>query len=178
MTRSTREILWEAFLKTQGPLLGCVGLIVGVAAWLIPIPSDVKVALNRVLAWAIPTAIAGVVAFITLVTAFLQSRALSRLPRVINGRHHGSASESVMLLLDESELFGHGSLVSVYHVDASSFEELLGVGYVHNIQENRMIQVVFTAKAGLSVCAKLASNDAAVLKNVRVKPTVPAEYRQ
>jgi hypothetical protein len=175
MTKSGREVLWGAFVKVQGPLISCLSLMAGIAPLLWPIGSDSQVALKAVLAWALPTTMLGLVVVLTLAAAFVQGRSLGQLPRVLHGR---AKADEILLLLDESELFGHNSLVSVYYVDASEFEELLGVGRVLNIQENRKIQVTFTARSNPDVTTRLASNDAAALRSIRVKPTVPVEYPQ
>jgi hypothetical protein len=83
------------------------------------------------------------------------------------------------LLLDKSELFGHDAVVSVYHVDGSDFEQLIGVGYVRNIQENGKIQVlVEEVIANGDLLNRLAHNDAEVLGRIRVKPSAPHREMQ
>ncbi len=105
---------------------------------------------------------------------------MTELPRVLYARPGPPGTggvSTVLLLLEPSELFGHNSVVSIYHVDPSDFEELIGVGYVRNVQEDRKVQVVFECKPPhADTGSKLSSNDAILLKRVRVKPSAPYGY--
>lgn len=177
---TTTQLLVAAFQRTHGPLIGFIGLIVSVVSWVTPIGTETVTIVN-VLRFSVPVLVVVLLLVFTLGSALAHSRTLTELPRVLharNGPTTPSGSTTILLLLEPSDLFGHGSLVSVYHMDSSDFEELIGVGYVRNVQEDRKVQVLFECRdphgdAG----SKLSSNDAALLKRVKVKPSAPYGYQ-
>jgi hypothetical protein len=182
MTTSIWRLLATAFFKTQGPLIGALGLVLAVLTWVIPLDAKATVSVLTVVRWTAVPALIGILLLATLLRAILVARTLTQLPRVLHARAVAlgpDGSSGILLLLDRSELFGHDAVVSVYHVDSSDFEELVGVGHVRNIQEDGKIQILLGERvtaASHDTVNKLALNDAAVLARVKVKPSAPHGY--
>lgn len=91
------------------------------------------------------------------------------------------AASPVTLLLDASDLFGSDLLVAVYYNEpldvgeADSFEWLIGVGRVSNIQQDRRIQVLVLLElpAYGETWLRVRRREAATLARIVVKPSVP-----
>ena len=83
-----------------------------------------------------------------------------------------------LCLLEPSEFFSYDTLVSFYYIDDEEFEQLVGIGTVVNIQENKLIQVELTnpVEGYEGIVKKLANNDAHALKKTVVKPSIPKKY--
>jgi len=155
--------------RLQGGILGLLGVISSVIVWIIAPDTQIKVF------------------WLWLVTAFLviiiwllidvANRSLNRfvhyLPDVVTALPNNGLNVFPVIILDESELFGHQSLVTIYYVDDNNIELQVGSGHVSTIQTDRRIQIEVNhwAKAHESILAsmKIASPD--TLKRLLVKPT-------
>ena len=102
------------------------------------------------------------------------------LPRIVLGKKPSVQIQGakVLCLLESSELFSYDALVSFYYIDDENFEQLIGIGAVVNIQEDRKIQVAmfYSLEGHQEKAEKIAQNDAGILKKTRVKPNVPKTY--
>lgn len=179
MAISNRQLLLKSFFAVQGPFIGVVGLVLSMASWLIPVNTTATVLIATIVRWSVPLAFIVTLAFSVLAKALISISQLSQLPRVLHGRPgpaHLDGERATLLLLENSDLYGHDAVVSVYYIDGSEFEELIGVGYVRNIQVDGKIQILLDQVVNRDVIGKLAINDAAVLKRVRVKPSAPHGY--
>ncbi len=180
MATSTRQLLAESFSQVHGYLIGLLGLAFSIVSWLIPVNANSTVLVVTVLRWATPALVTVLLAVAVLIQTLSSMRRVSQLPRVLHGRMGPASSDggaSALLLLEKSDLYGHDVVVSVYYMDESDFEELVGVGYVRNIQVDGKIQVLLNqVVANNGVVEKLTGNDAGVLKRLRVKPSAPHEY--
>ena len=166
-------LLWRSFRRTRGPVGTIVGLALGFLGWAQSSPSQ------TVPAWTVFSGgILGLTVILTLIDAVNESlrAAGKKLPAV---KWSGKAPESyrdtmALLLLEPSDLFAPGSLVSVYR-RSGLYEEFVGIGRVMSVQENRSVQVgvrriVATAPDLLPL---LIGNDATVHRSLLVKPNVP-----
>lgn len=87
----------------------------------------------------------------------------------------------MILLLDRSDQFGFNLLVAIYYNElldggrAESFERLIGVGRVSNIQQDGRIQVLVLSElgSGAEIWQRIRRRDTAILAHVVVKPSVP-----
>ena len=99
----------------------------------------------------------------------------TRLPRVVHTRGAPTShpESPALILVEETDLFSFGSIVSIY-VD-NEYEELFGFGSVVNVQQNGLLQVVVNHSFVTSErWGPVAANDASVMSKIRVKPQVPA----
>jgi hypothetical protein len=125
--------------------------------------------------------IAWVVGWIFILTPLVASYKLfglvqKRLPNVLTTKTlpNRTGALDFICLLEPSELFSHGNLVSFYY-DEDSYERIIGIGQVINIQENGIIQVIMSQQVegheGVISQLKIANTD--TLKKVKIKPTIP-----
>jgi hypothetical protein len=182
--RSFSADLWTSFKSVQGWLLSALSLVLAIASFFYTPNAEVRFNWKWV-AVAAPLLLAVCAAFIDmLITARRQTS--PQLPRVIAvysdprpGADDGE--QETILLLEPSELFGHDGGVSIYYnqrlggADARPFERLIGVGWVSNIQEEKIIAVtVLRYGAGHdAVWRRIRSSESATLADIRVRPTVP-----
>ena len=85
------------------------------------------------------------------------------------------SGSKAILLLDNSDIFAHEALVSVYLLE-NDFERLIGVGFILTIQANGLIQVLVNKAIedkGGSIWESICRNDATVLSRLHVKPSIP-----
>lgn len=87
----------------------------------------------------------------------------------------GYPQDSVILLLDPSDLFSNGTQVALYLRDEAGFEVLVGIGFVSTIQDNGLVQVVVSRifETFHETLSSLANSDKRVLDRIMVKPSVP-----
>ena len=99
----------------------------------------------------------------------------SILPKVQYGKKNYDSK--VLCILERSELFFQDMLVSFYYNDSRGFEELIGIGTVYNIQENKKIQVRmdYPNINYKKIIENLKNNEAETLSRTVVKPNVPKE---
>ncbi len=82
-------------------------------------------------------------------------------------------SDHIVLVLDKSALFGHGSVVSIYLAE-DCYEILMGIGYVITVQDDGHIQVLVTKQIQRpEIWTTVKASNSGVIKSLRVKPTLP-----
>jgi hypothetical protein len=171
MKRNFSSLIWSSFLKIGGVPTAIIALVVTVAAWLFS-PN-----INIPLGVALPVLILCIMAILTFANAANESFKMSEriLPKIVYGT---TFQEKVLCLLEPSEFFSHDTLVSFYYIE-NSFEKLIGIGTVINIQEDGKIQVSMTnpVEAFDDVITKLGLNDNTILNNTKVKPNIPRTYQ-
>ena len=84
------------------------------------------------------------------------------------------SKKRAMILLQRSDLFSHGTLVSIYRLCDEDFEELIGFGMVSNVQLDGKIQVEFKliSSDDQNLMSDFAENNGSTLRRIIVKPTV------
>lgn len=106
---------------------------------------------------------------------------LNILPRIISGMKYNKeiSDEKVLCLLEPSDLYYFGNLVSIYYIDNEEFEILIGYGEVISIQSNKIIQVLINNynETYSNIINKLAENNATVIKKIIIKPNIPSSYK-
>jgi hypothetical protein len=124
--------------------------------------------------------------FVTLLVVTLFDCALScarrmstRLPGVIRAYPPSApyVDAFAILLLEESTIFAHGSMVSVF-TRANDFERLIGLGFVTTIQENGWIQVCVLGETETDteteeIWKRILQNNKDELELLLVKPSIP-----
>jgi hypothetical protein len=98
------------------------------------------------------------------------------LPKVLYG---STMERGILCLLSPSTLFSHDTLVSLYTYQ-DGFEELIAIGRVLVIQNDKKIQIVIqkVITKNTQIINDIGSNKPAILKNILVKPNVPQSYFQ
>ncbi|VVB86129.1 Uncharacterised protein [uncultured archaeon] len=171
MKRNFWSLIWLSFLKIQGILIGIIALAVSVLVWLFS--PNINISLGLVL----PVLILCIITILIFAYAAYESFKLSEriLPKIIYGT---TLQAKVLCLLEPSELFSHDTLVSFYYVE-NSFEKLIGIGTVINIQEDGKIQVSMTnpVQGFDEIITRLGQNDNTILDNIKVKPNIPRTYQ-
>lgn len=131
--------------------------------------------------WALPVILFLLVIVLTISkTAYGLFESVSKgLPKliVVQQRKIGDEEPTFFCLLELSELFSHGIMVSFYH-DDGNFETLIGLGIVEHIREDKRIQVKIIAPATgyEETMERLKRSESEVIKKVTVKPNVPESY--
>ena len=88
-------------------------------------------------------------------------------------------SNRILCLLEPSDLFSFGTLVSIYYINPEGFEILIGLGEVINIQDDKKIQVLISDyyNPNREIIEKLSMNNATILKKILIKPNIPKDLR-
>lgn len=167
--------LIRSFLEIQGPLLWLVTFALAILFRIFPLNKTIS------LDWAIPAFLALLVIILTVGKAGYElfnssSKGLPR-PIIIKESRTVDAPPTFLCLLEASELFSYGIMVSFYY-DDGDFEALIGLGIVEHIREDKRIQVRIVAPASgyEEIMERFKRNEAQVIKNVTVKPHVPQSY--
>lgn len=163
-------LIWSSFLKIQGITIGFLALLISIFFWLYSPDKNIS------LRFAVPIFILLIVVIFTFASAAYESFKISRhnIPKIVLGKKIGS---NLLCLLEPSELFSHDTLVSFFYIE-ESFEELIALGKVINIQEDGKIQVTVNLilRAHEDTITKLEQNDANVIKRIKVKPNIPGSF--
>lgn len=173
--KSFLGLLWRSFLDIKGPVLWLLTFGLAVSFRLFPLKAAIS------LDWAIPLALFLLVIVLTIGKAAYElfESASKGLPKllVVQKRKIGDEEATFFCLLEPSELFSHGIMVSFYH-DDGDFETLIGLGIVEHIREDKRIQVrIIAAATGYEeIMERLKSSESEVIKRVTVKPHVPESY--
>lgn len=97
------------------------------------------------------------------------------IPKILSAKKYNILERAgILCLLNQSELFSIGILISCYYRDNEGFEFLIGTGQVINIQEDGKIQALvdLPVSAYQDILNKLANNDSQVINRILVKPTI------
>lgn len=166
-------LMWQSFLRINGPICGVGGIAISLLLWLIK--PDARIPVVYVV---LATTVLGITLFVLVDAGRIAWGLRSQgLPKVIYATTTIPGLERVRLvcLLEPSEMFSYGVQVSFYYLSPDGFELFVGSGRVINIQDDRRIQVGLTrAQQGQEDTVNaIAQNTKTVLDRVRVKPTVP-----
>jgi len=173
--KSFLGLLWHSFLDIKGPVLWLITFGLAVLFRIFPLKASIS------LDWAIPVFLILLVVILTLAKAAygLFESSFKGLPKILVVQQHnvGEEQASFVCLLEPSELFSYGIMVSFYH-DDGNFEKLIGVGIVEHIREDKRIQVKIIAPAtGYEyIMEQVKRSESEVIKKVTVKPHIPESY--
>ena len=100
-------------------------------------------------------------------------------PNVIHARKPKSswANFEALCLLEPSDLFSHGHVVSFYTVDEDGYEIFIAVGSVLNVQDDDRILVGIQSPADgyKDIISAICNNDKKQLEKLKIKPNIPQE---
>lgn len=174
MNQSFWGFVWSNFLKIQGVLLGVIGIIIGILLWLFSPKTTIPLWLFLLIA------ILALVLVITFASTayelFKKSKDFLSLPKILVASKN-SVTNQTIFLLEPSELFSIDAVVSFYYFD-NSFEFLIAMGRVVNIQRDSKIQIeIIRVRPGYEAVVKqLENNDLTILSKTRIKPNIPRAF--
>lgn len=175
LRKSFIGLLWHSFLDIKGPVLWSLSFVLAILFRIFPLNSAIS------LDWGIPLILSLLVVVLTIGKAAydLFESTSKGLPKLIVVQQHkiGNEEPVFLCLLEPSELFSHGIMVSFYH-DDGNFETLIGLGIVEHIREDKRIQVkIIAPTTGYEgIMERLKRSEGEVLKKTTVKPNVPEYY--
>lgn len=176
MEEKFSNLIHSNFKKNQGWLIGVISLITSILLWIIT-PSTV-VPFGLILTLLI---LAFFLMYIfadsghEIFNKYLNLIHKTKLPRLIRVIEREGKQ---ILLARPSQLFSHDMVVSIYLVDNDKFEELIGFGFIINVQEDgilqiELIKILESFKDGFE---KMIANDIKILENVIIKPHLSIKF--
>lgn len=191
MKNSFWELIWSSFLEIQGFIVGFLGVMVSLLAWVLS--SKTQISLALVITIAVFTLIIVITLFQAAYKAFRQTKKLEseieklkqdnqKLEFAINQRiiptilitRKDPKTQLLICLLEFSETFGINLSVSFYYTDEDGFEIFIGEGFIKNIQRDGKVQAILDKPQTdyQEVIDKLANNEQKILDKTVVKPGV------
>ncbi|MEC5238938.1 hypothetical protein [Bacillus mycoides] len=169
MKKGFWRIFGQNLVKVHSVFGVVISITLSILLW--KFSSDSQVSLVSFLVLLV-TSVLLITALISVVLELLHSEiVLPGIKRVIK-----VSEEKIVFLLDSSNLFSHGILVSFFYTDKYNYEQLIAVGSVINIQDNGSIQVEIRDYKEVyeDLIMKAVNNDKDVLKEITVKPSAPS----
>jgi hypothetical protein len=171
MKKGFWSFIYERFRETYGAIASVIGLVISVIT-LVFVPDEWKVGAR----WLVLIIMIFLYLLWLLIDSVVIALSLANrsLPKVRYARSAPDFSPNSvsLMLLDPSDLYTMGSIVSIYRQD--EYEELMGFGEVLNVQEDGRIQIlVGRSMVSLDRWSGIVSNNAAELSKIRVKAFVP-----
>lgn len=164
-------LMGRSFLKVQGIVIGTLSLLLGVLLWYF---SEVQ---SLIVFWFIIWSIVSVILVSVLVSVIIELiKSQKILPKILKVK---KVQDECICLLESSELFSNGIGVSFYYTDENEFEQLICIGIVNNIQENKLIQVNIHSyqEHHKELIGRLENNDRQLLDNIILKPSIPVDIK-
>lgn len=203
MKRKLQSFLYSSFIEVNGPLLGVLGILIGIFLWKFPtgtkISLDITVVITFVCFSIIVVLYHGMHKVFEIYSKFQDDyenlrRSFSSLeieladvreqarrtsiPKIITTTQipQLSNTQNIVCLLEASDLFSEGIEVSFYYIE-NGFEILVAKGFVNNVQQNGLIQAVIDNPVigHEKILERLANKDGHILQNVIVKPVIRRE---
>lgn len=156
-----------------GGLAGAVGLLAAVIFYIFALPESRGARVAIAVAIVVGTLLFALLLTFIDVAYTLYKTGPSISPKVRMGRDpFQGTSAALVCLLEPSDFFFHGNLVSLYRVAEEGIELPIGIGSVANVQEDGyiLIEVTKTFKEEEEFVQSLRQNKADALKATRVKP--------
>lgn len=171
---SFQTLMWQAFTRGAGTILGFLGLVITVATLYFVPNTDVM-----------PVRYAATLLLVCLYFIYVLCNAVwiafqqgaPKLPKVLRAKRLDSftTGAEVLILLEPSSLFLHNAVVSIFFVE-DDLEQVLSVGRVGMIQDDGKVQVVTShSEQSKRRWDEILNNDSKVLEKLRVKPSYSAD---
>lgn len=176
MEEKFSSLIYSNFKKNQGWLIGVISLITSIIIWIVR--PDAVVSFGLFLTLLI---LAFFLAFIFadsgngIFNKYLDLKYKTKLPR-LNSVIEREAKH--ILIAEPSKLFSQDMLVSLYSVDNTKFEELIGFGHIINVQEdgNLQIEIMKTIDSFEEGLERMIANDKEILNNIMIKPHLTNKF--
>lgn len=178
MKKSVWELLWSSFIAVLPSWVGVVvAITLSFVAWKIPPNTPIPVY------WLVLILIVAILVMAICLKAankaFEEYQKLRRrnIPNILFVQKENN-SDAIICLLEYSELFAYGMMVSAYYTNPDGFETLIATGFVENVQRNNQNIVVkfeYLQSGLLDVLEKFATNNKSIIEKVIIKPEVSKE---
>ncbi len=178
-TNSFFREFYESFIRVRGVPLTFIALILGFIYFYFS--SDTTSVQLKVILPIIVIMLIFIITFYDL-SYKLFIKAKHVLPHVIQAHKPPPIYPDAItiLLLENSDLYGHESIVSIYYIE-EEFEVFIGLGFILTRQDNGYIQVLVTnqiEKTYSEMWQKVCQNDAKILPKLLVKPSLPKGFAE
>jgi hypothetical protein len=168
------DYCWNTLASKGTWIIGTIASAVSIAGFFLPI---MDASLRYVIALFF---IMLPIIYIALTTAYIiyddLIKNIPHRPKVITARNpskYYSASIAV-LYTEPTEHLPHGSIVSIYFL-VSGFEELIAIGEVINVQDDKKVQVLITYDHDFEKHQNdIMNNDKEALGKIVLKSTIPS----
>lgn len=167
--------IWKALLKTWGAFIAIVSLIASLLVYfIVPDTDTIKVNIFLVVVFV----------FFWIIVILLRalydanSEARINLPKIrkILEPPKSYTNASALLLVDPSNLLYNDSSVTLFMLE-DDYEQLVGVGIVINIQDDKKVQVaLFKSEESNELVSQLKENRKHDLERLILKPSVPKAF--
>ena len=174
MKETLNSFIWNSFKRIYGPI-GTIFTIVG-SLFLWIFAPDTKISLKIIL----PILVFIIMLLFTFIDTTYQAieklkqnkNILPKILRVMDPRPPYQKAKA-LALLEKSPIFSFGTIVGIYFIE-DDFEQLIGIGEVINIQENKKIQIAITSylEGQEDKIEELLKNNARLLEKTIVKPYI------
>jgi hypothetical protein len=177
MNKKFSTIIYSNFNKNQGSLIGAISLIASIILWVFK--PETVISFGLVLFLLILTSFLIIIFADSGYGIFVQYENLkveyeklknkTDLPNLIKVIKR---DEKQIVLARPSKIFSHDMIVSLYFIDTSGIEELIGFGSIINIQESGVIQIeiIKILENFEELFGRMINNDMDILKNTIIKP--------
>lgn len=173
MTLSER--LWKAILKSWGGAITIVSFGASIAVYFV-VPATDTVRMNIFLV----TVFLLIALVIILLRAIYDANTdasvvLPKIRRVLNPPKSYEKA-SILLIVDPSNYLSHDSSVTLFMLE-DDYEQLVGVGVVINVQNDKKIQVaIYKNEESEELLSQLKENKKHDLERLILKPSVPRAF--
>ena len=173
MKQSFFRVLYSSFIKVNGWLLGGLGVLLSLAtAYWFPAGSTVSYA------WISPIIVILTILIVVLADASMTMHTAANAfaaPGILTTAQ--SQSGQLILILDPSQILFQDAIVSIF-MRRDSWEELIAIGFVYNVQTDGRVQVIVTSPSADSRDLKsLVDKNVDAIRKTFVKPSAPrGEY--
>jgi len=174
MNKSVWELLWSSFLEVLPSWIGVVvAITLSFVAWKIPPNTPTPIY------WLVLILIVAILVIAICLkaanTAFGEYQKLRRrnIPNILITRKEQS-TDSILCLLEYSEIFAPDIMVSAYYTNQDDIEVLIATGFVENVQDNGKIMIKLNnlEPGQKEILKKFADNDKSIINRTIIKPGV------
>jgi hypothetical protein len=174
MKKTVWGLLWSSFIAV---LPSWVGVVVAISlsfvAWKIPPNTPIPVY------WLVLILIVAILVMAICLkaanTAFeeYQKLRLRNIPNIWITRKEQS-TDSILCVLEYSEIFAHDMMVSAYYTNQDDIEVLIATGFVENVQNNGKILIKLNnlEPGQKEILKKFANNDKSIINRTIIKPGI------
>jgi hypothetical protein len=173
MTLSER--IWKSILKSWGAVFTIISLVASIAVYFV-VPATDTVPMNVFLVLVL-LLIATIIILLraTFDANIDASVVLPRVRKVLNPPKSYEKA-SALLVVDPSNYLSHDSYVTLFMLE-DDYEQLIGVGIVINVQNDKKIQVaIYKNEESEQLISQLKENKKHDLERLILKPSVPRAF--
>jgi hypothetical protein len=169
MKESYRSLVWSSFKQVNGPIASALSIPSAILVW-IYLPTQ-----NVPLSYIVIFGYFVIIIIYTLIetTHKLFEANKVELPRIINSKRDQTMG-NIICVLEPSNLFSQGILVSFYYVSDDEFEICIGTGKVILIHRDGKVQVSLERPTSgyEEILEGFGNNNENIKKRIYIKPNI------